>query len=114
MITLFQAFSCFDESLLKLLVYCCEGSTKLDALTWIEVVEVGEIPSLVKAPVGFCDEELSVLLYEQVAKVTSRFADPDDARLFEGDVGDHGVEDEDLYLSMHKAASLLSLGERYI
>ena len=87
---------------------------QLDALTWIKVIEVGEIPSLVKAPMCLCDEELSVLLYEQVAEIASRFADTDDARLFEGDVGDHGVENEDLNLSMDKAARVLSLGESYI
>ena len=114
MITLFEALSRCDESGLKLPVCCCEGTTELDALTWIKVMEVGEVPSLVKAPMGLCDEELAVLTYEQVAKIASRFADTDDARLFEGDVGDHGVENEDLNLSMDKATSLESLGESYI
>ena len=86
MIPLFAAFPCFRESGLKLLVYSCEDATEADTLMRIKILQIREIPSLVQAAMGLCDEESFVFLYEEVAKITGRFADANNARLLEGSV----------------------------
>ena len=111
MIPLFEAFSCFDESGLKLLVYSSEDTTEVHTLTWIKIFEIREVPSLVQASMGLCDEELFVFMYEQVAKITSRFADANNTRLVEGSVQGLAIECDYLHLGMDEATSALSIRE---
>ena len=111
MLALFEPGPRFDERGPHFPIHRREDAAELDARAGIEVLEVGEVPSLVEAPVGLCDEEPCVLADEEVAEVAGRFADADDARFPDGGVGRRGVEHEDLDLGVDEATNATALGE---